>query len=383
MVNTVLWFMYHRMKLMTMEDLVKVVADFYHDDEKLIEEAKQILYDNIPERLRPQSLRRNIRRQGNSKDKAMANAGDIYALLQAMQTDSTLSTFKFATVSCQFPSMEIGSIDAVSLYTDVLSLKTEMKMMKVQNEETKKDVDILKNGRLEILSKVDEITKDNHGFVLATDDFSQTIENLKENIAAIQEALKVNDGFISNAGSSAKINNTGKQKSVELTSMPTFADKIQQSLNSASQSLSNNVATQPPYDQKNYDNDLPFRTVTKRRKQAPKIGKKLESAIKTVKPLPKLFEIFVTRFDPSTSADELTKFVKTQFENASAVACTQLVTKYQSYASFKVAIRGIPIKECLNVERWPEGVLVKKFFSSPERKNSDKATSSAQNSNSI
>ena len=37
-VNTILWFMSHRMKLMPMEDLSKVVSDYFRCDE--VKEAK-------------------------------------------------------------------------------------------------------------------------------------------------------------------------------------------------------------------------------------------------------------------------------------------------------------------------------------------------------
>ena len=60
-VNTILWFMSHRIKLMPMEDLSEVVSDYFHCDK--VKEAKQLLYNKIPESVRPQNLKRFIHRQ--------------------------------------------------------------------------------------------------------------------------------------------------------------------------------------------------------------------------------------------------------------------------------------------------------------------------------
>ena len=119
-VNNILWFMSHRMKLMPMENLSKVVSDYFHCDE--VKEAKQLLYDKIPEPVRPQNLKKFIHRQGSGKDKsaAAANASDIYILLQTIENESTFSAPIFATVSCQFPLLDIGCVDVVALHTYVL-----------------------------------------------------------------------------------------------------------------------------------------------------------------------------------------------------------------------------------------------------------------------
>ena len=62
---------------------------------------------------------------GSGKDKsaAAANASQIHILLQTIENNSTFSAPNFATVSFQFPSLDIGCVDAVSLYTDMLELK--------------------------------------------------------------------------------------------------------------------------------------------------------------------------------------------------------------------------------------------------------------------
>ena len=49
-VNTILWFMSHRIKLMPMENLSKVDSDYFRCEE--VKEAKQLLYDKISESVR-------------------------------------------------------------------------------------------------------------------------------------------------------------------------------------------------------------------------------------------------------------------------------------------------------------------------------------------
>ena len=61
-VNPIVWFMSHRMKLMPMEELSKVVSNYFHCDE--VKEAKQVLYDKVPESVRPQNLKRFIHTHG-------------------------------------------------------------------------------------------------------------------------------------------------------------------------------------------------------------------------------------------------------------------------------------------------------------------------------
>jgi len=86
MVNTILCFMSHQMKLMPMEGLSK------------------LFYVKVPESVRPQNLKRFIHRQSSGKDKsaATANASDIYSLLQTMDNGSSFSSLIFATVPANF-----------------------------------------------------------------------------------------------------------------------------------------------------------------------------------------------------------------------------------------------------------------------------------------
>ena len=328
MVNTILWFMSHRMKLMPMEDLSKVVSDYFRCEE--VKEAKQLLYDKIPESVRPQNLKRFIHRQGSGKDKsaASANASDIYILLQTIENESTFSAPIFATVSCQFPPLDIVCVDAVALYTDVLELKREMNHLKMKNEKTVREVDALKMDSTEINRKMEQVQLNNATTALE-------------------------------AGRLVSTSVDGPEPA------DTYASKVSKSLPKKTVAKKNSKLdssdSQPSNSQSLSKDEDGFKTFVKR-KRPPKIGKKTTSSLKAVKPLHKALDIFVTRLYPSTSEEEIAQFVKSQFVDAKEVSCSSLKTRHNSYASFKISFSGVLFKNCLDAENWPEGVLVKRYY---------------------
>ena len=87
--------------------------------------------------------------------------------------------------------------------------------------------------------------------------------------------------------------------------------------------------------------------------------------MKTIKPPAKPAEVFVSRLSPDTDEKEISDYAKAQFPILSHVECTKLKTKYSTYSSFKIVISGIPFKESLSLENWPERVLVKRFYTAP------------------
>ena len=114
------------------------------------------------------------------------------------------------------------------------------------------------------------------------------------------------------------------------------------------------------------DKNFSWHTVEKtKKKKVSFIGKKQSKELKTIKPPAKPAEVFVSRLNPDTDEKEISDYAKAQFPLSSHVKCTKLKTKYNTYSSFKVVISGIPFKESLSLENWPEGVLVKRFYTAP------------------
>ena len=69
--------------------------------------------------------------------------------------------------------------------------------------------------------------------------------------------------------------------------------------------------------------------------------------------------MFATRFLPNTSPNEVKDFVTNQF--GAELTCIKLATKFNSYSSFKIT--NVSQKDVLDMDKWPEGILVKKFYS--------------------
>ena len=89
------------------------------------------------------------------------------------------------------------------------------------------------------------------------------------------------------------------------------------------------------------------------------IGTKRSSFLKGVSAKSSLF---ITRLSPSTSSKDIESFVKENFNIT--IECQKLVTKYDSYASFKILLDTKYFDTLLNPSNWPEYVLVRKFFES-------------------
>ena len=74
----------------------------------------------------------------------------------------------------------------------------------------------------------------------------------------------------------------------------------------------------------------------------------------------RFISIFVSRLDPSVSCDALSAYINDVHSiNAN---CEQLITKYNTYASFKVDVTFNDMSTFLHPDKWPQGVYLRKFF---------------------
>ena len=112
-----------------------------------------------------------------------------------------------------------------------------------------------------------------------------------------------------------------------------------------------------------------------KRKPLSTVGKKMTTIFKSVKPLSRHSEIFVSTFQHHTTIDSVENYVKTQFSDCKSATCSQLFTKYPSYASFKIVMHGISLQDALNLDSRTEGILVKTFYSVSHHTNTENAIS--------
>ena len=105
----------------------------------------------------------------------------------------------------------------------------------------------------------------------------------------------------------------------------------------------------------------------------------MTTIFKSVKPLSRPSEIFVSRFQPHTTIDSVENYVKTQFSECKSVTCSQLSTRYPSYTSFKIVMHGISLQDALNLDNRPEGI--KKFYSVSHHTSTENALLNYDNDN--
>ena len=117
---------------------------------------------------------------------------------------------------------------------------------------------------------------------------------------------------------------------------------------------------------KNDNNSADNFTKVEKIRRSTRIGRMKQSDLKVVE---KPVNIFVLRFHPDVLESEIKQFPQTRFQSATTVIVEKLKTKFDSYSTFKISIAGVLANECLDLEQWPTGILVKKFFNTSKSKN--------------
>ena len=69
--------------------------------------------------------------------------------------------------------------------------------------------------------------------------------------------------------------------------------------------------------------------------------------------------LFVTRFDPLVTSEDVEEIVK---EQNISVKCTKLRTKYDSYSSFHVEVTESDFQTISNPNVWPNGIMIGPFY---------------------
>ena len=74
----------------------------------------------------------------------------------------------------------------------------------------------------------------------------------------------------------------------------------------------------------------------------------------------RFISIFVSRLDPSVSCDALSAYIHDV--HSIDANCEKLITKYNTYASFKVNVTCNDMSTFLDPDKWPQGVYLRKLF---------------------
>lgn len=78
-------------------------------------------------------------------------------------------------------------------------------------------------------------------------------------------------------------------------------------------------------------------------------------------PTVKSFQLFVSRIDPSITAQQFAEDLLSGVPELSAVKCSKMKTKHPSYTSFHVLVPEPQRPLVWTVEAWPEGSLIREF----------------------
>ncbi|XP_070532996.1 uncharacterized protein [Ptychodera flava] len=89
------------------------------------------------------------------------------------------------------------------------------------------------------------------------------------------------------------------------------------------------------------------------------LGKRQHTGLQTAATQRK--RVFVSRLRPETDTEHLVRYIR-ETMRIDTIDCDKLKTKYDSYASFCIAVRPDNFESLMNPDVWPEGVLIRKFY---------------------
>ncbi len=70
--------------------------------------------------------------------------------------------------------------------------------------------------------------------------------------------------------------------------------------------------------------------------------------------------VFLSRLDPDTKCDDIIEYARDNLKMS--ITCEKLQTKFDTYSSFKIDVTCIDPSTLLNCDKWPAGVLIRKFY---------------------
>ena len=319
---------------MTTDLLVKVVSEFYFKSDIL--NAKKELFEKVIINGKTQRL---IKRQGNNKNDM--NVKDILEFLHlpdAYMNDDPSSKPIYATATCNFPPVDVKNIDGLTIVHDLNMVKEEIKSLQKKSSAVQQ----LSDQLAEIRCMVSELS-------------ALTRKNAPKDLSHLSLPFQDPQSMISKKPTYAEkvLSKTSESSSSEMVHEPPSSLGAE-----TTESETSKVISKQHQDNENWSIQTKRKKLVKKSNERKLKGSQLLPVPKVAKPA----EVFISRLQPCTTVFAIENFAKNQFKNATSISCTQLRTRFDSYASFPLTIAGISFKESVNPENWPEGVLVKRFY---------------------
>jgi hypothetical protein len=101
--------------------------------------------------------------------------------------------------------------------------------------------------------------------------------------------------------------------------------------------------------------------VASKKSRTPMFGVRNTSTLPVIAKKVKRMSLFVSRFSPEVTAQDMEKSLQDQLK-ISSLTCTRLKTKFSTYASFHISVNEEDFPSINNTGVWPNGCLIAPFF---------------------
>ena len=366
-----LCYLCHKMDIIANDKLIKICAEFYTDEE--IKVAKEIVYNKFA-----QAGERNIARRG--PERSQQNMSDILDILHKTDPEN-LPLFGVYDLN-RLPPLDMNSVDVTSMFMDIKHLKEmwtdnadpeSIIKMKAMQKEVADMKSMMHEMSLQLSQVVNHIVKksdSDYSYARAVSEFpspkiAREMPSLKLDKSPVPFSVSPK---LQNASSRAQIShNKAKPPRPERSQhqpwfKPAMVPLLEDKTNvTPPKSPARDVPEDEPKNSETPEGMTKVQRRRRRRKENVIVGSSvgLKGGIKS---RGRYLSLFISRLDPDVEPNVVKQFISENFEIQ--VECTKLKTRYDSYSSFKVEGYCNDPSIFLESSKWPENILVKKFYNS-------------------
>lgn len=322
------------------DDLVKIVADFYNTFE--IESARDRLSAYVTTRL--------PKYRGNDKDKNRKTVADMLKLC----LDPNIKLPRFRAVNlARLPPVGVDHVDVSALLQEVASLRAEVRAAVNIRTELSEIRGWIQSTQMTTHEAMGSLTPPTNNAVNTEQQTNAVIPS----VSLHQQSQKLSQQNAMTSTPTTIESGVSRQTNAAAHSQPvrSMASVVAEAARSGAL------------------------TATSRARKQPTIGKKrctMQSGTRlTAVETKKSINIFVSRLTSDSTEKEIVDYTTALVTDHGicsptdlSVKCTKLLTKFDTYSSFHVIIRlnasRFPeVNKCImSGDNWPEGVLVRRYF---------------------
>ena len=341
--NELLCYLVNKIDILRHDLLVKLVTDFYTDEE--VELAKNILFDTVVT-----ESRKRLRKGPNKRN---SNVADMIAVIHELHADQ-LPNYCALDLS-RIPPMDLNSVDVTGMVQDIRNIKHSIATCSNNYENPvtanlQTEMNAMKEQMAELLKHV-------RG---SQPSFSQVVQQPKLNLPSVPR-MKPTAPPLHNLPADTSVT------SVWQSPVPMSAPKpVRKSIPTLK--LQPAAASEPSSEDDRFMLDRHGRRRQYRKSKAI-LGTSASpnSRLSSSETHKRLVSLFVTRLDPDTDVDRVKDYVKSKFKVD--FKCVKLDTKYDTYSSFNIEGFCENPADFYKCENWPENILVRKFYKPKETRN--------------